>query len=92
MCVCVCVCVCVYVFTVDRCFSMIRYEAFMLVDLLPPFLKTYEFGLRSPVRRRRLAEETSAAVAEVGTLEQLTRALNALQVTLVIVIIATATY
>ena len=61
----------------------------MLVDLLPPFLKTFEFGLRPPDRRRRLAGETSAAVAEIGTLEQLTRALNALQVSLVIMVTVT---
>ena len=65
--------------TERRCFSMIQYKAYMLVDLLPPFLKTYGFGL-GDLNGRRLSGEKSLPRLEIGKLESLTRDLNALQV------------
>ena len=70
------------VFAVPRCFKMIRYDAYMLVDLLPRFLKTYGYAVDRLDRGRRLSDGTSAARLEIGQLEKLTRALNALQVVL----------
>lgn len=52
----------------------------MLVDLLPPFLKTYGYALEALDRGRRLSDETAAVSLEIGNLERLTRDLNALQV------------
>ena len=57
---------------------MLRYEAYMLVDLVPPFLKT--FGSGHNARDRRLSEETTPIRLEISKLESLTRGLNALQV------------
>ena len=74
------------VFAVPRCFKMIRYDAYMLVDLLPPFLKTYGYAVGRLDRGRRLSDGTSAARLEIGQLETLTRGLNALQVVLVLVL------
>ena len=71
------------VFAVPRCFKMIRYEAYMLADLLPPFLKTYGYAVDRLDGGRRLSDGTSAARLEIGQLEKLTRGLNALQVVLV---------
>ena len=59
---------------------MVRYEAYMLVDLLPPFLKTYGYAIEPLDRGRRLSDEASAARLEIGQLEVLARELNALQV------------
>ena len=70
-------------FAVPRCFKMLHYEAYMLADLLPPFLKTYGYTVGRPGRGRRLSDETSAARVEIGQLQMLTRELNALQVVLV---------
>ena len=72
------------VFTVPRCFKMIRYEAYMLVDLLPPFLKTYGYAVDRLDRGRRLSDGTRAARVEIGRLKRLARRLNALQVALVL--------
>ena len=62
---------------------MLHYEAYMLVDLLPPFLKTYGYAVDRLDRGRRLSDETSPARVEIGKLQMLTRELNALQVVLV---------
>ena len=62
---------------------MVRYEAYMLVDLLPPFLKTYGHAVDHLDHGRRLSDGTSAARLEMGELQRLTRKLNALQVALV---------
>ena len=70
-------------FSVPHCFKMVQYEAYMLVDLLPPFLKTYGYAIGRLDRGRRLADGTSAARVEIGQLQMLTRRLNALQVVLV---------
>ena len=77
------VCVCVRAFAVPRCFKMLHYEAYMLADLLPPFLKTYGYSLGPHDRGRHLSDETSAARVEIEQLQRLTRELNALQVVLV---------
>ena len=62
---------------------MVRYEAYLLVDLLPPFLKTYGYAIGPLDRGRHLSDGTSAARVEIGQLQMLTRRLNALQVVLV---------
>ena len=63
---------------------MVRYEAYMLVDLLPPFLKTYGYAIGNLDRGRHLSDGTSAARVEIERLQMLTRRLNALQVALVL--------
>ena len=62
---------------------MVRYEAYMLADLLPPFLKTYGYAAGRLGRGRRLLDGTNAARVEIEQLQTLTRELNALQVVLV---------
>ena len=79
-------CKCTCVFAVPECFKMVRYEAYLLVDLLPPFLKTYGYAVGRLDRGRRLSDGTSAARLEIGQLETLTRGLIALQVVLVLVL------
>ena len=62
---------------------MVWYESYLLVDLLPPFLKTFASNLDTRRRGRQLSGETDARARsrlEIGTLEMLTRDLNALQV------------
>ena len=76
-------CKCTCVFAVPECFKMVRYEAYLLVDLLPPFLKTYGYAIGPLNRGRSLSDETSAARVEIERLQMLTRGLNALQVVLV---------
>ena len=68
-------------FAEPRCFNMVRYEAYMLVDLLPPFLKTYEESLDTK-RGRHLSDETTSARLEITVLLKLTRDINAHQVAL----------
>ena len=63
---------------------MLRYEAYMLADLLPPFLKTYGYAVDRLDRGRRLSDGTRAARVEIGRLKRLARRLNALQVALVL--------
>ena len=70
-------------FAVPRCFTMLHYEAYMLADLLPPFLKTYGYTVGPLDRGRHLSGETSAPRVEIEQLQGLTRELNALQVVLV---------
>ena len=77
------VCICMRAFAVPRCFKMVLYEAYMLGDLLPPFLKTYGYAIGPLDRGRHLSDETSAARVEIGELQRLTRKINALQVVFV---------
>ena len=51
----------------------------MLVDLLPPFLKTFGSSLTAR-DGRRLSEKATPMRSEMSQLEALTRGLNALQV------------
>ena len=71
--------VCMCFFAVPRCFKMIQRDAYKLVNLLPPFLKTYGYALGPLDHGRHLSDETAAEIEE---LETLTRDLNALQVML----------
>ena len=59
---------------------MIRHEAHLLVELIPPFLKTFEFGLADPNGRRLSSDERD----EIDKLEELARKLNTLQVTVAV--------
>ena len=74
-------------FAVPRCFKMVRYEAYMLADLLPTFLKTYGYAIDPLGRGRHLSDATSAARAEIGQLRTLTRKINALQVVFVFTVL-----
>ena len=67
---------------------MIQRDAYKLVDLLPPFLKTYGYALGLLDHGRHLSDETAAEIEE---LETLTRDLNALQVVLGLPYIYTTT-
>ena len=77
---------------VRRCFKSIWYESYLLVDLLPSFLKSFGFGLMPGLAGRRLSgEEPPAAgletsLEEVDKLRQLTRDLNALQVIMTVAV------
>ena len=69
-----------FIVTVRRCFKMIWRASYLLVDLLPPFLKTFASVHLSTGRGRHLSGEVAPKRLEIQQLEQLTRGLNALQV------------
>ena len=69
-----------FILTVRRCFKMIWRTSYLLVDLLPTFLKTFASFRLSTGRGRHLSSKTTLKRMEIQQLEQLTRDLNALQV------------
>ena len=76
-----------FICTVRRCFGMIWRASYLLVDLLPPFLKTFALE-RLPSRRgRHLSDERAAKRLEIQQLEKLTRDLSVLQVIVVVVLL-----